>query len=215
MKKNITITIKNSTGSPMPLSLFSKGFNSFNQSTTYQYDLEFETFPPQKDTISIQVRTPDQVDFQTFTAPIDTLSLQGFADALSSLGLGSFYVVDDQYIQVDSDQLIFGDMDTFASANVIIYYLGNIISQGFTIKVDGQVVVQNPLIAGSILVRAGALVEALLQAGDLDFSGDGYSRLENGNDVFDLGLAAGESGSDSFTTVLGIDYELDWNSSNR
>jgi hypothetical protein len=111
MMNEVTLTAVNTTAETQAVSLFQAINNSgtANATTQYSYDLSGQILTDVY-VVTLYAKTASQVDFAAYTAPVAQGNLQSIADALTSIGFGSWYVVGET-LNCNNDTVIFGDID--------------------------------------------------------------------------------------------------------
>jgi len=110
MMNEVTLTAANTTGETQAVSLFQSVNDSgtANAVTQYSYNLTGQDVTGVT-LVALFAKTASQLDYTVYSASVNTGTLQGIADALTSIGFGSWYVVGET-LNCNNDTIIFGDI---------------------------------------------------------------------------------------------------------
>jgi hypothetical protein len=123
-QESITINVLNNTNSTIPISVMGNPANLAdisNQFTQYQWNLSSFSLAGE-DYVSIQYRPVGTTNYSTFNAQLLEPTVQGVANALNGLGIGSYFVVvsgGNTYIQNYDDSYEFNNLNVFVYGGVL------------------------------------------------------------------------------------------------
>lgn len=138
----ISINLQNNTNSTIPMSIMGNPANLAdisNQTTQYQWNLTSFNLAGE-DYVSIQYRPVGTTSYSLFVAPLITPTVQGVANALNGLGIGSFFVVNsggNTYLQNYDDSYEFNNLNVYVYGGTLIdFYNTSYYANGNTSVLD-------------------------------------------------------------------------------
>lgn len=123
-KEYISINVKNNTNGTIPMSIMGNPANLAdisNQTTQYQWNLTNFNLAGE-DYVSVEYRPVGTTNYSTYSAPLNTPTVQGVVDALNGLGIGAFFIVTsgpNTYVQNYDDSYEFNNLNVFVYGGVL------------------------------------------------------------------------------------------------
>jgi hypothetical protein len=218
-KEYISINIKNNTNGKIPMSIMSNPSNLTdisNQTTEYSWDVTTLSITTEN-IVVIEYRPNALVDFDSYSTPLLTPSLQGVLDALNTLGIGSFFSTTsggNTYIKNYDNDYVFGQLDVFDSTGTVVTWNVNCI--GTTGNNDVQCGFF--FISQSNPYNASTTVPVSFSGQQVDITGVTSNQpstkikiknLTTNTFILNTGLGSGVAYTYSFNAIYGNAYLID------